>query len=127
MFTIDRVYRGEAGVLPRLVKDSAARGIGDIAQTIRHAKEAPLHEIKAYRRALAIAKLPGPLRRLIWVLGFNIGRQRANYFGTVVISTVLAFGAELVHPLAVTPIFLTWSYRYRPALYGALHVRSSVR
>lgn len=120
VFAIDRSYHGEPVVLPRMIKDPAARGIGDIAQMIRHAKEAPLDEIKDFRRALAVAKLPGPLRRPLWWLGFSIGRQRGNYFGTVVISTVSAFGAELVHPLAVAPIFLTYG------IIGADH-RCTVR
>ena len=120
VLAIDRIYQGEAAVLPRMIKDPAACRIGDIAQTIRHAKEAPLDEIKDFRRVLAIAKLPGPLRRLLWWLGFSIGRQRGNYFGTVVISTVSAFGAELIHPLAVAPVFLTYG------IIGADH-RCTVR
>jgi len=46
--------------------------------------------------------------RLLWWLGFSIGRQRGSYFGTFVVSTVSAFGAELFHPIAVAPMFLTY-------------------
>jgi len=110
MLSIDRTYRGEEVVLPRLIKDPAARSIDDIAQTIRHAKAASLHDIKDFRRAVAIAKLPGRLRRLVWWLGFNIGRQRANYFGTFVISTVAAFGGDSLNLPLVTTIFLTYGF-----------------
>lgn len=108
MFAIDRVYRGEPCVLPCMIKEPAVCRIRDLARIIRHAKEAPLDEIKAFRRVLGMAKLPGPVRRLLWWLGFSIGHQRGNYFGTFVVSTVSAFGAELIHPIAVTPIFLTY-------------------
>jgi hypothetical protein len=91
-----------------MIKDPAACRIGNLAQMIRHAKEAPLDQIKDFRRVLAIAKLPGPVRRLLWWLGFSIGRQRGNYFGTFVVSTVSAFGGELIHPIAVAPMFLTY-------------------
>jgi hypothetical protein len=87
-----------------MIKDPAAYRIGDLAQIIRHAKEGPLDEIKEFKRALDIAKLPKPVRRLLWWLGFSIGR----FFGTVVLSTVSAFGADLIHPIAVTPFFLTY-------------------
>lgn len=120
MFAIDRVHHGEACVLPRVIKDPAAYSIDDLSQLIRHAKRAPLNEIKDFRRVLAMAKLPGLVRRLLWWLGFSIGRQRANYFGTVVISTVSGFGAELLHPIAVTPVFLTYG------IIGADH-RCAVR
>ncbi len=108
MFAIDRIYQGEASVLPRMIKDPAACRIRDLAQMIRHAKEAPLDEIKDFQRVLGIAKLPAPVRRLLWWLGFTIGRQRGNYFGTFVVSTVSASGAELIHPIAVAPFFLTY-------------------
>lgn len=108
MFAIDRIYQGEPCVLPRMIKDPAAYRIGDLAQIIRHAKEAPLDEIKEFKRALDIAKLPRPVRRLLWWFGFCNGRQRANFFGTVVLSTVSAFGADLIHPIAVAPFLLTY-------------------
>lgn len=108
MVAVDRIYQGELCVLPGMVKDPAAYSIGDMSGLIRHAKDAPLEEIKDFQRVLAIAKLPGLVRRLLWWLGFNIGRQRGNYFGTVVVSTVAAFGAELIHPIGVTPIFLSY-------------------
>jgi hypothetical protein len=49
---------------------------------------------------LRIASLPLPLRRLMWWLGLNIGRQRANYFGTFGLSVYSALNAESLHPLS---------------------------
>ena len=41
-----------------------------------------------------------PLRRLIWWLGLNIGRQRGNYFGTYGITVYSGLGAESLHPIS---------------------------
>ncbi len=87
---------------------SSGAFFSDLAQMIRDAKAAPLDQIKDFRRVLVLAKLPGPLRRLLWWLGFSIGRQRGNYFGTFAVLTVSAFGAELIRPIAVSPMFLTY-------------------
>ena len=44
---------------------------------------------------------------LVW-LGLNIGRQRANYFGTFWVSAYSALGAESLHPLS--PLTSTLNY-----------------
>ena len=54
------------------------------------------------------AQLPGILRRPLWWIAFNVGRQRANYFGTFVVSTVSHLGTDAIHPLSLTPNFLTY-------------------
>jgi pyruvate/2-oxoglutarate dehydrogenase complex dihydrolipoamide acyltransferase (E2) component len=108
MITVDRDYEGEPCVLMRMIKDPAARSVTEIADIIHHAATVPVEEIKEFRRALNFAKLPGILRRPLWWLAFNIGRQRANFFGTVVVSTVSHLGTDAIHPLSLTPNFLTY-------------------
>jgi hypothetical protein len=108
VISIDRVYEGESCVLWRLVKDPASRSIGEIAQIIHDSTKLPFAEVKDFTRAVTFAKLPGFLRRPLWWLGFNIGRQRANYFGTFVVSTVSHLGTDAIHPLSLTPNFLTY-------------------
>ena len=49
---------------------------------------------------LVVAGLPRPLRRFIWWLGLNIGRQRGNYFGTFGLSVYSALNVESFHPLS---------------------------
>jgi hypothetical protein len=66
-----------------------------------------LNEIRDFQRVLKIARLPGILRRPIWWLGFNIGRQRANYFGTFGVTDIAIGGLESWHPLAPTTLLLT--------------------
>ena len=48
------------------------------------------------------------MRRLVWWAGLNMGRQRANYFGTFAVSAYPASGAESLHPL--TPLSVTLTY-----------------
>jgi hypothetical protein len=91
-----------------MIKNPAAHRIGEIARIIRHAEKAPLDEIKEFKRTLGVAKMPCPMRRLLWWMGSNIGRQHANYFGTYVVSTVSSCGGELIHPIAATPMLLTY-------------------
>ena len=96
---IEREYQGEQAVLGLRLKDPAAMSIAQISQHLRHATTAPVEEIKPFQRALKVAGYPRPLRRLLWWLGLNIGRQRANYFGTFAVSVYSALGAESLHPL----------------------------
>lgn len=104
---VDRIFEGEPCILIKLIKDPAAFSLSEITNILRHAKQAPLHEIRDFQRGLRIARLPGILRRPIWWLGFNIGRQRANYFGTFGVTDIAIGGLESWHPLAPTTLLLT--------------------
>jgi hypothetical protein len=95
--TVERIHRGEPWVMLRLVKDPHALRIADIDAIIRQAVEAPVDEIKDFRRMVAFARLPGIVRRpLVWV-GYNIGRQRPNYFGTFAVTAVSFMGTDALH------------------------------
>ena len=68
---------------------------------LRGYRERPVTSVGAFRRALRIARLPRPLRRLLWWIGFNVsGRQRAQYFGTFGVTTVAGEGADSLRPLS---------------------------
>jgi pyruvate/2-oxoglutarate dehydrogenase complex dihydrolipoamide acyltransferase (E2) component len=49
-----------------------------------------------------------PLRRFLMWIGLNIGRQRANFFGTFGLSVYSALGAESLRPLAPCTVVLNW-------------------
>ena len=106
--TIERDYRGEKAVLTVRVKDPARRSVAEIAEAIRKSTATPVDEVKDFRRSLRVSALPRPLRRLIWWVGLNVGRQRANYFGTFGVSVYSALGAESLHPLS--PLTSTLNY-----------------
>ena len=52
--------------------------------------------------------LPLPLRRLIWLIGLNFGRQRANYFGSFGVTSVAAYGGGELHALSPGPFILSY-------------------
>lgn len=105
---IERKYEGEAALFSKLIKDPAAMSLQDLGKLLHHLSTAPVESIKEFRRAIQIAKLPRLLRRLIWWLGLNIGRQRGNYFGTFALSVYSALNAESLHPL--TPLTTLLNY-----------------
>jgi hypothetical protein len=106
--TIERDYRGEKAVFTVRVKDPARRPIAEIVEAIRLGSVTPVDEVKDFRRSLRVSGLPRLLRRLIWWIGLNNGRQRANYFGTFGVSVYSALGAESLHPLS--PLTSTLNY-----------------
>lgn len=106
--TINREHNGEACVLPLVIADPASLPIGVISRMIDEHVQAPLTDIKAFRRAIAVGKLPGILRRPVMWAGFNLARQRANYFGTFVVTSVSFRGAELLYVPIPTTSLLTF-------------------
>src|SRR5262249_38849372 len=97
---MEREYRGEQAVFGLLVKDPARRAVAQLSRSLNAARTAEVAEVDDFRRALWVAGLPRPLRRLLWGGGVDGGRQRANYFA--------AFGAESLHPLS--PLTCTLNY-----------------
>ncbi len=118
--TVERDYHGEKAVFTVRVKDPASMSLTELTARLRAGAETPVEEVKDFRRALRVCGLPRPLRRLLWWLGLNIGRQRANYFGTFGVSVYSALGAESLHPLS--PLTVTLNYGVIAA-DGAVDVR----
>jgi hypothetical protein len=107
-FAIEREYRGERAVLPFVIKDFARRPLSKTGQWIRAAATRPLEGVTAFRRALRVAGLPRLVRRPLWWAALNLGRVRANYFGTFAVTAYPGRGAESLHPL--TPLTATLTY-----------------
>jgi hypothetical protein len=97
---IERDYRGEPALFPVSIKDPAHQALQDIGRHLQQATTAPLDEIKEFRRLMRLSCLPRPLRRTLWWIGLNIGRQRGNFFGTFGVSVYSALNAESLHPLS---------------------------
>ena len=112
----ERDHDGEQAVLLTCIKDPEHRSIANLDASIKAARSRPVLEIKEFRRALKFARIPGPLRWLLMWLGLNIGRQRANYFGTFQLSVYSGLGAESLNPL--TP--LTSLLNYGPISRGRI-------
>jgi len=88
----EREYGGERAVLLHRIKNPEARSVAEIGALIEEVRSRPLEEVKDFRRALAMARLPALVRRPLMWLGLNIGRQRANYFGTFQLSVYSGLG-----------------------------------
>lgn len=105
---IERDYRGEPSLFSIIIKDPAVQSLREVGRSLQHATTAPIDEIKDFRRTMRIASLPRPLRRAMWWLGLNIGRQRGNYFGTFAVSVYSALNAESLHPLSPLTTLLNY-------------------
>jgi hypothetical protein len=108
MVAIARVEDGQDCVLPQKIADPAALTLTEVDAQIRHAKQAPIGEVAAFRKMLLATRLPLPLRRLIWLIGLNFGRQRANYFGSFGVTSVAAYGGGELHALSPGPFVLSY-------------------
>jgi hypothetical protein len=98
MVAVARVEDGQDCVLPQKVTAPDEMSLAEVDAMIRHAKEAPIERVPAFRKILRTMRLPLPLRRLFWSIGLNFGRQRANYFGSFGVTSVAAYGAGELSP-----------------------------
>jgi hypothetical protein len=57
---------------------------------------------------LRTTALPLPLRRLLWQFGLNVGRQRANYFGSFGVTSVAVYGGGELHALSPGPYIVSY-------------------
>jgi len=104
----ERDYRGEPGLFSHLIKDPDRLPLADLNGAIGRIADAPVEEVKDFRRQLRLAGLPRPLRRLLWWIALNSGRQRGNYFGTFGLSVYSALNAESLHPLSPLTTLLNY-------------------
>lgn len=105
---IEREFRGEPALCPVSVKDPAHQTLQNIGELLQQATLAPLETVKDFRRWMQFARLPRPLRRTLWWLGLNIGRQRGNFFGTFGVSVYSALHAKSLHPLSPLTALLNY-------------------
>jgi hypothetical protein len=139
---IEREWQGEPALFFCRIKNPATLSLTEIAARIRRAKTAPIESIKDYRRALAIARLPWPLRRLLFWLGLNLGRQVPNWYGTfgvsvlgsqrVAIASVVAPWASFLNygPIAAdgtVEVFFSFDHRVMDGMAGAEVVQALER
>jgi hypothetical protein len=105
---IERDFHGESALCPVLIKDPAHQPLQEIGRQLHDATSVPLENIKHFVRWMQFTRLPRPLRRPLWWIGLNIGRQRANFFGTFGVSVYSALNAESLHPLSPLTTLLNY-------------------
>jgi hypothetical protein len=80
------------GVLLFPIKAPDQVSLAEADARIRSAKSQPIEATPFFRKTMMVTRLPQPLRRLAWAIGLNFGRQRGNYLGTLLVTSVAAFG-----------------------------------
>jgi len=105
---IERRCGDENTVLGCMIMDPANMPLREISGKIIHAASSPIEQVGEFRRALRNAALPLPIRRSLWWIMFNFGRQRSRYVGTFAVSAVASLGTELIHPRSAWTAFLTY-------------------
>jgi hypothetical protein len=108
MVAVARVEDGEECILPEKISAPDEHPLSAIDAQIRRAKNAPLEEIPAFRKILRASRLPWPLRRLIWLVGLNLGRTYANNFGSFGVTSVSAYGPGKLEALSPGPFLLSY-------------------
>ena len=108
MVAIARVENGEDCILPEKIPAPETLPLSEIDARIRRAKDAPIEEIPAFRKALLATRLPLPFRRLAWLVGLNFGRQRANNLGSFGVTSVAAYGGGELHALSPGPFIVSY-------------------
>lgn len=105
---IERDYKREAALFLARIKQPEAVPIEELDTRLRQFKTDAIADVKDFRRALLVARLPLLMRRALWWLGLNIGRQRANTYGTFAISTLASQGAEIVYAVSLWTVLLSY-------------------
>ena len=108
MIAIARVEDGEDCVMPQKIAAADELSLTEVDALIRHAKNAPVEQVPAFRKMLLVTSMPLPLRRLMWLLGLNWGRQRANWLGSFGVTSVAAYGGGELHALSPGPFIVSY-------------------
>jgi hypothetical protein len=105
---LEREHDGEETLLSALVKSPETLPLSGISQSVRQLAASPVAEVREFSRMLRVARLPRPLRRMIWWSVLNWGRLRANYFGTFLLTSLMSEKAISKRILSPLPVILTY-------------------
>jgi hypothetical protein len=96
------------GVLLFPVKAPDLTSLVEADSQVRKAKTQPIEATPFFRKTMMVTRLPSPIRRLAWTIGMNFGRQRGNYLGTLLVTSVAAFGGGEVEALGPNSFILSY-------------------
>jgi len=106
---VERLYRGENAVFFAHLQSPETKTLQALDEKLRQYKTEPVENLTLFRRALAIGRLPGWLRRPGWWWLLNArGPWRSAVAGTFGVSVYAGLGAESLHPLS--PLTTTLNY-----------------
>jgi len=106
---VERECEGERFPLNFRYRKPDRQSLVDLQMESTRCQTVPLEEDKSFRQMRTIGKLPQPLRRLAWAMGYHwSGSKRAHYYGTFGISSPASDGAGLT--TIVSPLTCTLHY-----------------
>ena len=106
---VERLYQGESAVLFAHLTAPETKTLRTLDERLRQYKNDPIESLALFRRALAIGRLPGFLRRPFWWGVLNgSGHWRSLVAGTFGVSVYSGLGAESLRPLS--PLTSTLHY-----------------
>ena len=106
---VERECAGERTVFVAQVRRPDTTPLAEIDAFLRECKDAPVESIRRFRRAMRLARLPMPLRRLgIWLGLHASGRLRERHAGTFGLTSPAAAGAGMVQ--LITALTATLHY-----------------
>jgi hypothetical protein len=115
---VDRQHGDERVVIYVHVRNPENRSLAELDALVRRHKEEPLENIASFTRAMRLARLPFPIRRLVFWLGLNLfGRRRSHNFGTFGLTSTGAYGTGI---LKLTPLLTSTIH------YGLFDSRGSI-
>src|SRR5262245_18552498 len=102
---VERELPDEMVVAQCLIRRPDNRPLAELDAIVRHYQNEPIEQLRWYRRAVAMSKLPWPIRPALWWATLNVsGRRRCHNFGTFGLSSVASLGAGL---LTLVPLLTT--------------------
>jgi hypothetical protein len=97
---IEGNVHGEAALINVPITSPQDRSASQIDQFLSACKEQPLEHVRTFRRAMAIARLPKILRRLVWWSILNVSAyKRSRYWGTFGVTSVAGLGVDSLRPI----------------------------
>ena len=96
------------GVLLFPVKAPDLTALAKADAEVRKAKAQPIEATPFFRKTMMVTRLPQPLRWLAWAIGLHFGRQRGNFLGTLLVTSVAAFGGGEVEALGPQSFILSY-------------------
>jgi hypothetical protein len=108
MLPVEVEHDGEVFLFPLRIKDPGHWPLGEIDRIILETKKMGGRNDTKSRGLFAISSLPFPLRRPLQRLVLNVGRQRANFFGTFAVGGMSERGTE--SPYVISPLSNFFSY-----------------
>ena len=106
---LERRFLDEDAIFYAPIAQPESLSLTELNLQLRRCKDQPLEMVGAFRRALLLTRLPGPLRHAIWWLTMNaLGRRRATSLGTYTVASCSSLGAESLQPLSLLTSTLTY-------------------